>query len=180
MSAAAAVRPGGSSGRRRPGARRAATALPATLALALLGACTVPPGGTIALGRTAEGEVVAYVRMCEGFIDGVTVYRPDAEGQPVVARWDADEPVTRDADVVLAGGGEGWVAPTAPQDERLSVYGWTDDASWSADGPDVTLAELSALAPGEVLYWSGDEGPDGGTPVNAVVDLDVFERDACA
>ena len=40
------------------------------LLLPLLSACTVPIGGAVALGMTADGEVVAHVQMCEGRVDG--------------------------------------------------------------------------------------------------------------
>lgn len=153
------------------------------LFLPLLSACTVPIGGAVAIGTAADGDLVAHVHMCEGRVDGATLYRSDVEGTPTVASWDVAEAVTDTARFSLDRGGDGWTVttpmPALEPEARYHLYARTKDGSWSAQGPDFTLAELQALGPGEVLYWNGDWGADQNTPTNAVADLAEFASDAC-
>ena len=146
--------------------------------------CSVASGGAIALGLDTSGQPVAYVQMCEGGIDGLTVYESTGVGASrTLGEWEAPGRVSTSATVPLATPPAGWTVqhPLAGLDPATSyhVYGWTNDNSWSATGPDFTLADLDALDPGQVTWWNGDWGKDGRHPTNAVTTLAEFQNHAC-
>src|SRR4051812_13481126 len=95
--------------RRRVGA--AAAAVAGTLGLT---GCGVPAGGVVGLTVDATGAPQVVVQMCEGHIDGATLYLPDsdADRQPpqdqTMGRWEASEPVTGFSQFLLDSGGNGW------------------------------------------------------------------------
>jgi hypothetical protein len=79
------------------------------LALALgLAGCTVPAGGAMGMTVDAEGQPVAVVQMCEGHIDGATVYIPedDPENEQTLGVWRVEPALTG-------------FSPAAPQEEAL-------------------------------------------------------------
>lgn len=146
--------------------------------------CTVPSGGAIALGLDTGSQPIAYVQMCEGGIDGLTVYEDTGHGTSrTMGEWDAPRRVGTSATVPLAAPPADWTVerPLTGLDPATSyhVYGWTNDNSGSANGPDFTLDDLAALEPGQVTWWNGDWGTDGNHPTNAVTTLAEFQDQAC-
>jgi hypothetical protein len=93
-----------------------------------------------------------------------------------LGEWTANRPATGFSTWSLATGGNGWTVTkplAAFKPGRLyDMYGWTNNDSASADGPEFTPEELSALKPGEVLW----EPPQNGTPA---VTLAYFRQHAC-
>lgn len=127
----------------------AAVALPM---LALLTGCTVPTTGLLAFTRTDAGVIRAEIRMCEGHVDGVSVYIDDAHSYDV----DLPEPVAGDdhnpGHVTGAGGMdlpdlEDWLRP------RTTYYSYagSNDHEHAADGPELTAKKLAKLEPGQYL-----------------------------
>lgn len=152
------------------------------VAVAATAGCSVRSGGAIALGIDTDGQPVAYVHMCEGHIDGMTLYDSDA-GEQKLGTWVAPSPVTSSATVPLVAPPDGWKVTTPLAELQAGVaysfYGWTGDNSWAAWGPDVTAGDLAALHAGEVTWWDGDWGADGNHPTNAVTTVAEFHQHAC-
>jgi hypothetical protein len=108
-----------------------------------------------------EGVLVS----CQHRIDGVSLYWPggpqhgDAPSALLgewrvsakphqVLRWRLDS-VTPGSGVTVMQG-----LKPAQRDREYSIYGWTDDNSTSASGPDFRFADLPSLQPGELLVAS--------------------------
>ncbi len=95
--------------------------------------------------------------------------------------WSAIEPVSDFASWSLANPSPEWreEQPLAAlkRNTRYTLYGWTEDSSWSAEAVEFSLADLARLEPGQILYWGGDpDGPRGG---NVVATQEQFREDAC-
>ena len=98
-----------------------------------------------------EGRAVAVVQMCEGHIDGATLYRDDR----TFGKWQVSSPVTGFSQFALDSGGNGWAMvgefeARAPE-QRYTIYGWSNDSSWSATHLEFSDHELSVVKPGTVL-----------------------------
>jgi hypothetical protein len=163
------------------GGRRRWRLIAAALVLAsplLATGCSVPAAGVVGVGLDELGRPVGYLRVCHDHIDGTTLYHDDSED---LGSWSASEPVTDFARWSLADPAPEWrqeqplVKLTV--NTRYTLYGGTDDNSWSAEAVDFSLADLGRLEPGQVLYWGGDpNGPRGG---NVVATQEQFKEDAC-
>jgi len=162
--------------------------LATTLGAGTLTSCGVPGGGVIAM--MADGTAV--VQMCEGHIDGATLYLEDPhvpEGEEPhdekFGRWVVDPPVTGFSQFTLAHGGSGWVLNgrlrARDPKTRYRLAGWTTDASWSTDGLYFSQDELTKLKPGELVgpptEWPEDENAP--EPPNRVWTLADFKANAC-
>jgi hypothetical protein len=116
-----------------------------------LTACTVPPGGVVGVTVDAQGKPVIVVQMCEGHIDGATMYREDE----TFGKWEVSSPVTGFSQFDLDTGGNGWavVGDLVGRDPKLryTIYGWSKDNSRSANHLDFSEQELAELKPGTVL-----------------------------
>ncbi|NUR96099.1 MAG: hypothetical protein HOV67_12680 [Kribbellaceae bacterium] len=123
--------------------------------------CTVPPGGVMGLTVDANGDLLAVVQMCEGQIDGATLYLPsDSEivaDEKTIGRWEVSPPVAGFSEFSLAKGGNGWrlAQPLQRRDpaKRYTIYAWSNANDWSADGPEFTAAEVAGLHPSDVLTF---------------------------
>jgi hypothetical protein len=131
-------------------------------AIALTG-CTARNGAGVAVGVDASGAQIGVMLVCQGHIDGVTIYRGSKDyakwtavgGAPAVSTWNFES------------GGHGWVVTKVPRlatEGEYTIYGWTKNNSWSAGGLDFTVAQLNQLRPGQVLYF-GPDGKDAVTPL---------------
>jgi hypothetical protein len=156
-----------------------------TLVVALLSGCSVPYGAILALGMAPDGDIVAHLQICEGHIDGVSVFRAD-EGDisKPSGVWDAATPVLDTAAWSLVDPRDGWTAstPLAPLEPgvQYDIYGWTVDNSWSAIGPSpFTVDDLRQLQPGQVLSWNKDWASADDAPLTVAMDLAVFTETAC-
>ncbi len=137
----------------------------------LLGGCTVEIGGAVGLTVTDAGEVAAVLVACEGYLDGVTVYRDDDPDGPGVGEWDATSRVTDTATIPLT------EAPLEAAVEQLGladgalylIYGWTEDNRWSASHEQFKAADVQALRVDEVWFstWNAETKIDGGAFVPA-------------
>jgi hypothetical protein len=129
-------------------------------ALVLTG-CTVPSGGVVGVTVDAQGNPVIVVQMCEGHIDGATMYKPDPDPDrmppqdEIMGRWEVAAPVTGFSQFQLDTGGNGWavVDTLVGRDPRTpyTIYGWSNDNSWSASHLSFSDRELDDLQPGTVL-----------------------------
>ncbi|KAA1418201.1 hypothetical protein FE697_020430 [Mumia zhuanghuii] len=159
-------------------ARRWIAAGAASVALLSLSACTVEPGGVAAIGVDASGQPVGYLLMCEGSVDGATLYHDtSAEDDSSVTdgTWAAPEPVTAAATWSLTAPTDGWVTeePLAAMTEDMSysLYGWSRDNDWSAAHHSFTLADLETLEPGEVAFTKVTDDGEETTRVIPAGDL---------
>ncbi|GIG22028.1 hypothetical protein Cch01nite_27520 [Cellulomonas chitinilytica] len=176
--------------------RRRASALPPVGAVVVgclaLSGCTVEGGAIAGVGVDDQGRPVGYLQVCEGHIDGATVYHsvepdPDADSvsNPSVSdgSWDAPSAVSESATWSLAAPDD-WrtQTPLSPLEPGVeySLYGWTNDNSWSAIDVPFTVDDLAGMEPGQVRYeaWTDDGELGDWAPV--VTDVDEFVRDACA
>lgn len=104
--------------------------------------------------------------LCNGHIDGATIYRDRTEADPndgdssvSVGDWDAVSPVTPDnamnASLNIAEPSASWRTVDSVEalqsGTRYVAYGWTRDNSWSTGHVEFTLERLSTLTPGQVL-----------------------------
>lgn len=119
--------------------------------LAGLTSCTVPPGGVVGVTVDAQGAAVIVVQMCEGHIDGATLYRDDK----TFGKWEVSSPVTGFSQFALDTGGNGWAVvgelEARDPEQQYTIYGWSNDSSWSATHLDFSDRDLSGLKPGTVL-----------------------------
>ena len=135
----------------------------------LLAGCTVETGGAVGLTVTGAGEVAAVLVVCQGYLDGVTVYRDDDSDGPSVGEWDAETRITDTATIPLT---------EAPLDSALEqlgiedraaylIYGWTEDNRWSANHERFTAADVLALRVDEVWFstWDAETETAGGVYV---------------
>lgn len=162
----------------------AGVALAAVAALLGIAGCGVPAGGVIGLTMDSNGEVVAVVQMCEGHIDGATVYLADTSGaetpnDQILGRWEVTPAATGFSRFGLANGGDGWrpVGALVPRDPdtRYTIYGWSKDNSWSAMHLDFSDRELAALQPGTVLV----PPVEAGSETNETWPMAKFQAKAC-
>ncbi|MFK4088299.1 hypothetical protein ACI2LF_29570 [Kribbella sp. NPDC020789] len=169
--------------------RRVGIFLAVSLGVGTLTSCTVPSGGVFGM----MGDGTAVVQMCDGHIDGATLYLPDPNppelGEPkdeIIGRWTADPAVSGFSQFSVTEGGPGWqrngrLKPRDPA-KRYTLYGWSDDNNWSAMGVDFTLDELAKLKPGELVAMSTDDPPaeeDAPEPPNRIWTLSEFKAKAC-
>ncbi|MFF1816987.1 hypothetical protein ACFVWG_06810 [Kribbella sp. NPDC058245] len=160
--------------------------LAVSLGVGALTGCGVPAGGVF--GMLADGTAV--VQMCEGQIDGATLYLPDphvSEGEEphdeTIGKWIADPAVSGFSQFSLAKGGNGWtpngrLKPRDPK-KRYSIYGWSYDNKWSAAGIDFSLEELAKLKPGELVSLPTDIPEEDVDVPNRVWTLTDFKANAC-
>jgi hypothetical protein len=138
--------------------------------VASLSGCGVPAGGVLGVTIDAAGKPEIVVQMCEGHIDGATMYLPDPDPDRVTpqneefGRWEVSPAVAGFSQFSLAGGGNGWrlvgtLKPRTPE-TRYTIYGWSNDNSWSAAHLDFSQRDLDALRPGSVLTISTDPEAD--------------------
>ncbi len=128
-----------------------------------LAGCTVAPGGVV--GLTIDGgQPVAVIAVCEGYIDGVSVWA-DRQGKEVdLGSWKRIEPVTDFGRLSLQAPGPEWTEErdlgTLPASERVHIYGWTTKNRWSARGLGFTGEDLARLRADAVWFEEYDDGAD--------------------
>jgi hypothetical protein len=147
-----------------------ALTLGATAILALSG-CTVESHAALGFGVASDGTPVGFLQVCSEHIDGVTVYKTDRDH---IGTWTVQPSAVGFATWSLVSGGNGWTVTEAlalKPGQSYHSYGWTNDNSSSAAGPDITSEQLAAMTPGQVLW----DGQDGGQ----VTSLPDFKAHAC-
>jgi hypothetical protein len=119
------------------------------------------------------GRPVIVVQMCEGHIDGATLYRDDE----TFGRWEVSSPVTRFSQFDLDTGGNGWALvgefEGRDPEQQYTIYGWSNDGNWSATHLDFSDRELSGLKPGTVLV------PEREQEGNRSESLEDFKTKTC-
>ena len=134
----------------------------ALVGVGLLSSCTVPADGYAGVTVDSNGVVRALVQTCKHSVDGAILYWvDDPEGsdsrdaeigswrfsRSTVARplsWPVDADRSEDVQPTVG-------VKTMARGRTYSLYGWTNDNSWSTDSVDFTLDDLKALLPGRVL-----------------------------
>lgn len=168
--------------------RRLLTPVVVVLGALLLTSCTVPQGALSGVGVDSSGKLVGYLHVCHDSIDGATLYYDTSSTRATASTsragsWVAAAPVTGTASWSLTSPAIAWTAvtPLEPlaQQREYTLYGWTNDNTSSAAEVTFTLAEVSNLAPGEVLHWSGRSGGSPERGLNEVSTLADFESKAC-
>lgn len=133
----------------------------------LLTGCSVPSTGIPGIARGEDGGLSAVVSMCDGHVDGVTIYfNPDEDSgeSTTVGDWEYASPVTQAGSVVLSPDPQSLMR----QSVDYSVYSWSRDNTSSAYGMQFTLTDLTDLAPGEVLSQDYRENaPPGAVALSA-------------
>lgn len=164
--------------------QRLRTTLVIAVTVILSTGCTVPPAGLAGVGVDSDRNLVGYLHVCHDHIDGATLFY-DAGSTDETSKtadagaWQATSPITGTAIWSLSEPGDKWTVITPVDDlvpeREYTLYGWTNDNSWSADAVTFTLAEVGRLDPGQVLHWSGrSEGE-----LNEISSLSEFESRAC-
>lgn len=142
--------------------------------VALLSACvpsSIPTTGVTGVGIDDQGELIGYIAMCDGHVDGAVLYETDG---PTLGQWDAPARVEGFATWSLSEPGD-WVAvrtyraPTGDAEYRL--YGGNSDSSASSSHVTFHRRDLSDLTPGQVPYWAGSL---------KATDEQSFRNEACA
>lgn len=145
---------------------------PMLITLAFSTGCSVESTGITGVGVDESGELVGYVQMCSGRIDGTTLYETDGD---TLGSWKAPNAVTG-FDTWTLGDPADWTATerfTAPtSDMEVSLYGGTEDDSTSSKPVIFRLKDVNVMKPGEVLYGDSSFG------FRRVTEAE-FRRDAC-
>ncbi|WP_350278865.1 hypothetical protein [Kribbella sp. HUAS MG21] len=147
--------------------------------------CGVPSGGILGVMVDGRGEPSIVVQMCEGHIDGATLYLedPDPDRMPAqhktMGTWEVSPPVTGFSQFFLDTGGNGWrvagtLMPREPE-TRYTIYGWSKDNSWSASHLSFSEHELANLGPGTVRVPDNEPEAQG----NRTVSLADFRTKTC-
>jgi hypothetical protein len=139
----------------------AAVACAGAVALASLTGCTVPVAGVAGITVTEDGRAVGVLMVCHDHIDGAGLYVDHSDDTEWVATWSRTPPATGFVTWPLATGGGAWTVddpmPAALEPGRTyTLYGWTDDSSWSTADVSFTPALLAGLEPGQVRYYAGE------------------------
>ena len=92
-------------------------------------------------------------------MDGVTIYVSDSD---FLGPWEFDEHVTDEGSVALGAD----VEASMDAAKEYFSYAWSDDNSWSADGPELTQADVLALPVGSIWGpgFDGDYAARAYTP----------------
>ncbi|MEU4094066.1 hypothetical protein [Streptomyces sp. NPDC026673] len=161
-------------------------AVPMLLGIAVLGTltgCSPPRAGYTGITVDEDGRPLGVMIVCEGHIDGATLYDSDHPNAPDhLGRWSRGKPAKGFTTWSLETGGRGWnpEVPTATLEPHRTydLYGWTEDSSWSAASVEFTAAQVERLVPGLVRYYKGD---GAGTDRNgyATVPMEKFRSEAC-
>ena len=140
--------------------RRQLLALIALLVVFLLSSCTVPVAGLAGIGVDAEGNLVGYLRVCHGRLDGATLYHDDPERGEFsasidVGSWRVQPGVDRASEWSLTDPSGGWSAskslePPLSRGHLYTLYGWTLDNTLSAGGVSFTLDDVTEIVRGEI------------------------------
>ncbi|WEH40316.1 hypothetical protein [Streptomyces sp. AM 2-1-1] len=163
--------------------RRGVGAAAVTAALAASSGCTVPIDAVTGISVTGDGHLLGVIRVCGHHIDGATLSpRTDgAEGSRTIGSWTAAEPFEAGLTTwSLDSPSPGWTTttPLGPlvAGTTYTLYGWTDDNSWSSAPVSFTVADRDRLAPGQVLRESVT---DGGEALTSTVSSAEFEAGGC-
>lgn len=163
---------------RGPIAQRFTGALAACAALAATSGCTVPVDAVAGISVTEDGHLVGVMMVCGHHIDGATLYvdSEDPDKEVTVGSWTAARPLkpgltTWPLDAPVPG----WTATTPLNSltgkTTYTLYGWTEDDSWSSSSMSFTSADRDRLTPGTVRY----EGAESAV----TVPVGEFEARAC-
>lgn len=156
----------------------------AIVGVGLLSSCTVPVDGSAGVTVDSGGVVRALVETCTHSVDGATLYwGDDPQGSDSrdarIGRWKfsrstAGRSLSWPVDAEHSEDVQATVSiKTMAPGRTYSLYGWTNDDSWSTDSVDFTLNDVRALRPGRVLI-----GYAGAQPRD--VSLKQFSVHVCA
>ncbi|GAA3854649.1 hypothetical protein GCM10023084_06020 [Streptomyces lacrimifluminis] len=158
--------------------QRVVGAFAACAALAATSGCTVPVDAVTGISVTDDGHLVGVMMVCGHHIDGATLHGAgaDDDSEVTVGSWDAARPLKAGlATWTLDAPAAGWTATTSlkPLTARTTytLYGWTEDNSWSSSGVTFTLTDRDRLTPGTVRY--------GGEESAITVPVEEFKARAC-
>jgi hypothetical protein len=159
--------------------QRLAGAFVACAALAATSGCTVPVDAVAGISVTDDGHLVGVMMVCGHHIDGAKLYldSDDADKQVTVGSWTAARPLKAGlATWTLDAPAAGWTATTSlkPLTARTTytLFGWTEDNSWSSNSVSFALTDRDRLTPGTVRYDDGDSA--------VTVPVAEFKTSACS
>lgn len=159
-----------------------------TFATLLSAGCTVATGGLAGVGIDRDGNLVGYIHVCHDHIDGATLYYDNGSTSSAASTadagsWKASTPITATATWSLTQPGHGWTVLMPLQNltkkREYTLYGWTNDNSWSAGSVTFTTTDVARLRPGQILHFSGRSGDAPVGDVNEVSSLADFAVRAC-
>ncbi|MEU3186027.1 hypothetical protein ABZ707_17765 [Streptomyces sp. NPDC006923] len=149
--------------------RRLALATAVCAAAVTVQGCTVPTAGVTGISVTEDGRPLGVMVVCHDHMDVAELYtdgdKPDAPSK-TVGRWARTDPATGFTTWPLDEGGDGWTVERSSSGALAphrvyTLFGGTNDNSWSAASVDFTVGHLAALAPGQVRYYTGERDSDG-------------------
>jgi hypothetical protein len=132
----------------------------------------VPVDAVAGIAVTGDGQLLGVMMVCGHRIDGASLYvdSTDADSEVTVGSWSADRSLTAGlATWTLDSPSAGWTA-------THSLYGWTEDSSWSSSSVSFTLADRDRLIPGTVRY---DHVSGNGDESEVTVSVAEFKAKAC-
>ncbi|MGX1541770.1 hypothetical protein [Streptomyces adustus] len=167
----------------RPVFRRLAGAVTVGLALAATSGCGAPVDAVAGVSVTADGRLLGVLMVCGHHLDGATLYvdNADTDKAVTVGEWTADRRLTAGLTTwTLDAPAPGWTAtePLTPlvAGTSYTLYGWTEDNTWSSTSVTFTLADRDRLTPGEVRY---EAVSDSGEESAVTVTTTEFKARAC-
>ncbi|WP_416975563.1 hypothetical protein [Streptomyces sp. 4F14] len=156
--------------------RRLGGALAAGSALLALSGCGVPIDAIAGISATADGKLLGVILVCGHRIDGASLYVDDENAPKLgkVGEWSADRPLgpglsTWPLETAAAGWGGSGLSTPLVAGASYTLYGWTEDNSWSAASVSFSLRDR--ILPGQVRYEREDSA--------VTVSLAEFEATAC-
>lgn len=184
---------------------RTATAVAGLLLVALAtSGCTPGENAVVGVSVDPQGRPVGVVAVCDGQINSASLWSLDPRADPSATpipeasysalptqreqvRWTPGQPVT-DVGTWSVTSGEPWTAEGSPSLEKGVRYSIaaenvtfrdtdTTGISSYARSVEFTLADLSALKPGEVRWSAGSSRAAGGQ--GEVVSITEFRDVAC-
>jgi hypothetical protein len=156
------------------------------LVLVVLGfeGCTVPLAGEVAVGLSSAGAPAVAIAICDHHIDGVSIAPDGDDDAPKLAELHFEPALAAGVSqwsLVSDGTGHSGELST-PLDvsaisrtTKLLPWGWTDDDSYSLDGPTFTASDLAALKPGQFIAYKGES-----SAVTVIPDIAQWATQVCS
>ncbi|GAA1557495.1 hypothetical protein [Kribbella lupini] len=154
----------------------------------VLTACGPPSGGAMGVTVDSLGRPIGVLEVCEGHIDGATLYEtPTSESDSsdrYRGEWSVAPAVSSSGRFDLRRGGGDWRAKTPLAALRpgtsYTLYGWTNDNSWSLGGVEFSPEDLATLQPGQVRYDAGLHADEDNPPdTTATMPIADFRSKVC-
>jgi predicted small secreted protein len=149
------------------------------LASPLLTGCSVAEGGIAGIGVDASGHPVAYIQMCQGYVDGAVLFHDN----DIYGTWKAGSHQDGFTSFSLTTPTGAWSPGDTPMGTldpaiKYTLYGSTQDASWSSAEVEFTAHTVATMKPGQVRYYI-DTDKDHILDTYTVTSVEEFKATVC-